>query len=80
MTNNEEERAFLEAQLQWIKWRDVLLEQIESKLEEMKYLAEQVASSENFFSKSEKRQLNERFIQLKNEVTELGNQLQIYYN
>ncbi|MEK4384847.1 hypothetical protein MKZ25_03490 [Solibacillus sp. FSL W7-1464] len=78
--NNEEERAFLEAQLQWIKQRDAVLAQIEKKLYEMKHIAEQVAADETALLESQKHRLNERFLQLKDEVAELENQLRIFYN
>ena len=75
MTKENEERAFLEAQLEWIKQRDALLELIESKLYEMKHIAQQVALNDKSMLDREKRRLNERFIQLKNEVAELETQL-----
>ncbi|MBM7664868.1 trans-aconitate methyltransferase [Solibacillus kalamii] len=78
--NNEEELAFLEAQLQWVKQRDALLEQVESNLYEMKHIAEQVASNHKSISANEKRRLNERFTHLKIKVTELENQLHTSYN
>lgn len=34
MTDEKEERAFLEAQLQWVKQRDAMLAQVEKKLYE----------------------------------------------
>ena len=78
--NNEEERAFLENQLQWIKQRDALLEQIENRLYEMKQIAEKVAANGDFITVNEKYQLNERFLKLKSEIAELESRLQIYYN
>lgn len=78
--NNEEERAFLEAQLQWVKQRDALLEQIEKKLYEMKHIAEQVATCDKSIFENEKNRLNERFLQLKGEVTILEVQLRIFDN
>lgn len=78
--NNEEERAFLENQLQWIKQRDALLEQIEKRLYEMKQIAEKVAANGDFITVNEKYQLNGRFLQLKSEIAELESRLQIYYN
>ena len=80
MTNEKEERAFLEAQLQWIKQRDAMLAQIEKKLYEMKHIAEQVAADETSMLESKKCRLNEQFVQLKNELAELENQLRIFYN
>ncbi|MFY0741564.1 hypothetical protein AB1K09_03470 [Solibacillus silvestris] len=80
MKIQNEELAFLEAQLQWVKRRDAILSQIENKLYEMKHLAEQVAADETFMLESKKQRLNERFLQLKNEVAELENQLRIFYN
>lgn len=62
LTNENDERAFLEAQLQWVKQRDALLEQNEKKLYEMKHIAEQVASSDTFMLESQKYKLNERFL------------------
>ena len=80
MTNEKEEQAFLEAQLQWVKQRDALLGQIEKKLYEMKHIAEQVALDDTFMLENQKLRLNERYLQLKNEVTEIDNQLRIFYN
>ena len=77
MTNEKEERAFLEAQLQWVKQRDALLAQIENKLYEMKHIAEQVALVNTSMLENQKLKLNDRFLQLKNEVAELENKLQI---
>lgn len=76
MTNKKEERAFLEAQLQWVKKRDALLAQIEKKLYEMKNIAEQVALDDTLL-KNPKHKLNDRFLQLKNEVAALENELRI---
>lgn len=80
MTNEKEERAFLEAQLQWVKQGDAMLAQIEKKLYEMKHIAEQVALDDTSMLENQKLRLNERFLQLKNEVAELENQLRISYN
>lgn len=80
MTNENEERAFLEAQLEWIKQRDALLEQIENRLHKMKLIAEKVATSGDSMKVNEKHQLNERFLQLQSEIAELESRLQIYYN
>lgn len=80
MINENDERAFLEEQLQWVKQRDALLEQIENKLYEMKHIAEQVALDDTSMLESQKLRLNERFLQLKNKVAELENQLRIFYN
>lgn len=80
MTNEKEERAFLEAQLQWVKQRDALLAQIEKKLYEMKHIAEQVALEDTSMLENQNLRLNKRFLQLKNEVAELENELQIFYN
>lgn len=80
MTNENDERVFLEAQLQWVKKRDALLDRIEKKLYEIKHIAEQVASDDSSMLESQKHRLNERFLQLKNEMAELENQLHIFYN
>lgn len=80
MTNEKEERAFLETQLQWVKQRDALLEQIEKKLYEMKHIAEQVAVDDTSMLENQKYKLNDRFLQLKNEVAALENELRILYN
>ncbi len=80
MTSEKEEKAFLEEQLQWIKQREALFEQIENKLHKMKYIAEQIAKQDKLILESEKRQLNEQFLQLKVEIAELENQLRIFYN
>lgn len=80
MTNEKEELTFLEAQLEWIKQRDALLEQIENRLYEMKQIAEKVAANGDFITVNEKHQLNEWFLQLKSEITKLESRLQIYYN
>lgn len=79
MTNQNDERAFLEDQLQWVKQRDAIFAQIESKLYEMKLIAEQVASDIHM-AVSQKQRLNDRFLLLKNEVADLENQLRIFYN
>lgn len=73
MTNENEERAFLAAQLKWVKQRDALLAQIEKKLYDMKHIAEQVAFDDTSMLENQKFRLNERFLQLKNEVAELEN-------
>lgn len=78
--NNEKERAFLEVQLQWVKQRDALLVQIEKRLYEMKHIAEQVAFDDTSMLENQKLRLNERFLQLNNEVAELENQLRIFYS
>lgn len=80
MTNENQERAFLEAQLQWVKQRDSILAQIESKLYDMKHIAERVASDEIFIFENQKQRLNEQFLQVKKEVAELENKLRIFYN
>lgn len=80
MSNEIDDRKFLEAQLQWVKQRDALLEQIESKLYEMKHIAEQVASNNELMPENEKRRLNEKFTHLKIKVTELENQLHTSFN
>lgn len=80
MINQNDERAFIEAQLQWVKQRDALLAQIEKKLYEMKQIAEQVVLDDTSMLENQKLRLNERFLQLKNEVAELENQLRIFYN
>ncbi|MGA4516650.1 hypothetical protein ACPA0F_05130 [Solibacillus silvestris] len=78
MTNEKEERVFLKTQLLWVKQRDALLAQIENKLYEMKHIAEQV--DDPYMLENQKLRLNERFLQLKNEVAELENELRIFYN
>ena len=80
MTNKKKELVFLEAQLQWIKQRDALLAQIEKKLYEMKHIAEQVALDDISMLENPKHKLNDRFLQLKNEVVALENELHIFYN
>lgn len=80
MTNEKEEWAFLEAQRQWVKQRDALLEQIEKKLYEMKHIAEQVALGDTSMFENQKLKLNDQFLQLKNEVAALENELRILYN
>lgn len=80
MINEKEERAFLEAQLQWVKQRDALFAQIEKKLYEMKHIAEQVALDDTCMLENQKLKLNDRFLQLKNEVNALENELRIFYN
>lgn len=49
---------------------------IESKLYDMKHIAERVVSDEIFIFESQKQQ----FLKLKKEVAELENQLRIFYN
>ncbi|MEK3764722.1 hypothetical protein [Solibacillus sp. FSL K6-4121] len=80
MTNEKDERVFLEAQLNWVKQRDALLEQIENRLYEMKHIAEQIASDVDSMTESEMHQLNERFLILKTEIAELESRLHIHYN
>lgn len=80
MTNKNDDRRFLEAQLQWVKQQDALLEQIESKLYEMKHIAEKVASNNELMPENEKHRLNEKFTHLMIKVTELENQLHTSFN
>ena len=64
MTKEKEELAFLEAQLDWVKQRDALLEQIDNKLYEMKNIAEQISDIDSL-TENEIHQLNARFLHLK---------------
>lgn len=74
MKNQNDERALLEDQLNWVKQRDAIYAKIENKLYKMKHIAEQFASDLNM-PQNQKLRLNEQFLLLKNEVVDLENLL-----
>ncbi|MGE7664270.1 hypothetical protein ACQKMN_00990 [Ureibacillus composti] len=74
MEKEEKERKqFLVQQLEWFKKQDLILEEIEFKLHEMKRIAQYVA---NDLTSLENEQLNAQFNKLKSEVQLLEKQLQ----
>ena len=75
MEKEEKERKqFLEQQLEWFKKQDLILEEIEFKLLEMKRIAQYVANDN--LTSLENEQLNDQFNKLKSEVQSLEKQLQ----
>ncbi|TAA72235.1 hypothetical protein [Planococcus salinarum] len=66
-------KEFLESQLQWSKNQSAVLEKMESKLHEMKEVAETAAGNE--VSKATREKLNERMEILKNEYRTLEKQI-----
>lgn len=64
MTN--EEKAFLQAQLEWCQTQERLLEQIDEKLQEMKQVAE--AALDEHLLEWEREALNGQFHDLRQEV------------
>ena len=74
---NKDERdckRFLEDQLQWCKEQDCILEEIESKLSEMKKIAEYALNHE--LSSLDINELNSQLGNLKNQVKILEKRLQ----
>lgn len=69
-----EVKKFLEVQVEWCKWQDSILEEIENKLHEMKKLAEYACLHE--LTPIEVNKLNEQLNILKQEVYALEQQLQ----
>lgn len=67
-------KKFLEEQVEWCKWQDGILEEIENKLYEMKKIAEYAHAHE--LTPIEVVNLNEQLNTLKQEVHTLEQQLQ----
>lgn len=65
-------KEFLESQLQWSRNQSAVLEKMESKLHEMKNIAEIAVA--NVLSINERESLNERMEILKDEYDLLGKQ------
>jgi len=75
MEKEEKElKQFLEQQLEWFKKQDLILEEIEFKLLEMKKIAQYVANNDH--TSIENGELNAQFNKLKSEVQSLEKQLQ----
>lgn len=75
MDNNQLElKKFLEEQLQWCKEQDKILEEIDSKLHEMKRIAEYAI--EQKLHSEEIERLNGQLNELKSEIHSLEKQLQ----
>ncbi|MFC2947676.1 hypothetical protein [Virgibacillus sediminis] len=72
--DQQELKKFLEDQLQWCKDQDHILEEIDSKLHEMKRLAEYALTHE--LSLVEVEELNAQLNNLKSEVHSLEKQIQ----
>lgn len=72
--DQQELKRFLEEQLEWCKWQDSVLEEIDNKLYEMKELAEY--ARDHVLTAAELNRLNEHLNQLKQEVHFLEQQLQ----
>lgn len=70
----QELKQFLKKQLQWCKEQDRILEEIDSKLHEMKRIAEYALKHD--LSSVEVEELNCQLNELKNEVHSLEKQLQ----
>ncbi|WP_341202113.1 hypothetical protein [Planomicrobium okeanokoites] len=66
-------KEFLESQLIWSKNQSAVLEKMESKLREMKEIAETAAGNE--VSRATREKLNERMAILKNEYRTLEKQI-----
>lgn len=64
-----EQKKFLEEQLDWVKSQRVLCDKIASKLREMKAIAEE--ASQETLTDRERRQLQGQFEELKGEVEHL---------
>ncbi len=71
--DEREHKQFLEQQLEWCKEQDRILEEIETKLHEMKEIAQY--SLENELTPLEINQLNNQLKELENEVHLLEKQL-----
>ena len=71
--NNLDQLKFLENQLQWCKVQESNLQELESKLLEMKTIAENALKP--FLSALELTKLNQRLNELKKEVHSLEKQL-----
>ncbi|WNS81303.1 hypothetical protein RRU94_10880 [Domibacillus sp. DTU_2020_1001157_1_SI_ALB_TIR_016] len=62
----QEQKQFLKEQVEWCKQQDRILEQIESKLYEMRELAQYACCSK--LTSMEANELNQRLNNLKNDV------------
>ncbi|RNA67559.1 hypothetical protein [Alteribacter keqinensis] len=71
----KETKAFLRDQLDWVETQDEIYAQMESRLYEMKAIAE--TCSESFIFDYERRELQERMEKLKAEVIALEKQLHV---
>lgn len=71
--DKQEEKQFLEEQVEWCKQQDRVLEQIESKLYDMKELAQYAYS--HVLTQGEADELNIKLNDLKEEVVSLEKQL-----
>ena len=67
-------KMFLQEQVEWCKWQDSILEEIENKLNEMKKLAEYAHVHE--LTPIEASKLNDQLNILKQEIYALEQQLQ----
>lgn len=76
--DQQELKKFLEDQVEWCRWQDGILEQIENKLYKMKELAEYARDHE--LTPIERSKLNEQLNTLKQEVHSLEQQLQSEVN
>ncbi|WP_100405453.1 hypothetical protein [Bacillus solitudinis] len=72
--DQQEQKRFLEEQLQWTREQDRILEEIDEKLHEMKRIAEYALEHEP--SVLETNKLNSQLKELKDEVQSLERQLQ----
>ncbi|OLO38101.1 hypothetical protein BTR23_11945 [Alkalihalophilus pseudofirmus] len=75
---NQDDKAFLEEQLQWTKERVRILDEIDLKLHQMKKIAKYAV--ENTLNLSEVDGLNKQINDLKYEVDMLENQLHTVVN
>jgi hypothetical protein len=69
MDEQERQKQELELELQWVKYRLKMLDTIEDKLQQMKQLA--ILVQQDNLSELEKKELNNRFNKLANQVNEL---------
>lgn len=74
----QEQKKYLDEQIEWCKWQDGILKEIENKLYEMKELAEYACNHE--LTSIEVNRLNEKLNKLKQEVHSLEQQLQSEVN
>ena len=72
--DDQEQKQFLNEQLQWYKQQDRILEEIEKKLHEMREIAQYVLDHE--LTASETERLNTQLNELAREVHTLEKQLQ----
>ena len=68
----EEQKEFLEQQLQWTKEQIRILDEMDKKLQEMKKIAEYAAT--NDLSVNEREELNRQLEMVKNEYSSLERQ------